>query len=81
MRDQLIIEIAAKEGTIRKLQLQLGKKERQIFCQKREINNLSKKVRKLTSEQEPLRESLNNLTDERGKWLRKLKRAGIKGDR
>lgn len=79
MTETVYAEIRAKEKTIRKLEIQLGKRDSLIGQQKKEINNLAVELRKLASEIEPIKESLNNLTAERGKWLRKLKRAGFKG--
>ena len=71
-------EISVKEETIRKLRAQIGEKDRKINQLSNEIDTYSRRAYIAEREHSILKGNLSSLTSERGKWLRKLKRAGIK---
>lgn len=71
-------ELAYKEKTIRKLEIQLGKKDSRIDqLEKDKVIYLNRALRSEDAISK-VRDSLNNLAAERGKLLRKLRRAESK---
>lgn len=75
---ELYKELEGKEKTIRKLQLQLAEHQREVARLKRDRKPLLERLRKAESDINPVRESLNTMTAERGKWMRKMRKLGIK---
>ena len=71
-------ELACKEKTIKKLQIQLGERDSRISqLEKDKVVYLSRAMRSEDAIGK-VRESLNKVTAERGKLLRKIKRAESK---
>lgn len=74
-------ELIAKTEQIRKLQLQIGLIDSKLTNQLNEVirenRDLKKELCDLKRTYVPMQESLNNLTAERSKWIRKLKRNGL----
>ena len=71
-------ELDSKDATIRKLQLQLGEKDKHISqLEKDKVIYLDRAIRS-EDDINKVRESLNKMTAEKGKLLRRLKRTKTK---
>lgn len=68
-------ECIAKSRTIRKLQLQIGELQTALKYQNKEIEFHIKEKQKSDAELAPVRETLNQLTAENSRLLRKQRRA------
>ena len=62
---------------IRKLQLQIGEKDKAIHDLKKKNAELLHRAIKSESDIKPVRDSLNSLTAEKSRWMRKARKAGI----
>lgn len=71
-------EVSTKTKTIQKLQKQVGKRDVEINKLKREMHDLKKLLASEREKNKPLSDSINKLTAERSKFLRKLRKAGVK---
>ena len=70
--------IAAKEITIRKLQLQLGVKDKKMAQLEKDARLCLDRALRAEANIGDVRKSLNKMSAERSRFIRKLKRAGVK---
>jgi hypothetical protein len=71
-------ELRLKNKTLRKLELQISKKDKLIHTLQKENDELLQRVINTESKMLPLKRSVDLLTAEKSNWLKKLKRESSK---